>query len=533
METLRLDHVCKVYKGKKRKDQDLMAVNDFNLSIEDNEFIVFVGPSGCGKSTTLRMIAGLEDITSGDLYLDGERVNDVESNFRDIAMVFQNYALYPHMSAYKNMAFGLKNRHVPKEEIDRRIKEAAKILSIEDILDRKPGAMSGGQRQRVALGRAIVRTPKVFLLDEPLSNLDAKLRASTRVEISRLYEKLHTTFIYVTHDQVEAMTMGTRIVVMRKGVIQQIDTPSNLFDFPKNRFVAGFLGTPQMNFFEANLTYVSKHVNIDFGSFSMKLKKEDLREIDHNYLDGNTHKAIIGIRPDDISIKEKGMFKAKVGIKEILGNETLLYCNLNLEEEGSLRDSPTSIVIKSDRSESISNGDTIDIDFNIHKLHIFEDNEGEKSIMITPRASLNKINGYVSVEGNKLFFIFNPHLKICLDDIDVSTLNEQYLDSIHRATLEFNKDAISLGQNGIKGKVKGKGMLNDNKYSRIELDDLNSSFYDDVTCIYLKDAKLKEGQEVYLNIDSSKISLIGEDHVSIFDKNTKQITLEKYQIKSN
>ena len=250
METLRLEHVYKTYKAKKRKEQDVQAVKDFCLSADDDEFIVFVGPSGCGKSTTLRMIAGFEDITEGNLYINGQRMNDIEPNYRDIAMVFQNYALYPHMTAYQNMAFGLKNRHVPKEEIDEKIHAAAKILDIEELLDRKPGAMSGGQRQRVALGRAIVRRPKIFLLDEPLSNLDAKLRATMRVEITRLFEKLKTTFIYVTHDQVEAMTMGSRIVVMKSGVIQQIDTPTNIFDYPKNRFVAGFLGTPQMNFYE-------------------------------------------------------------------------------------------------------------------------------------------------------------------------------------------------------------------------------------------------------------------------------------------
>ena len=242
METLRLEHVYKTYKAKKRKEQDVQAVKDFCLSADDDEFIVFVGPSGCGKSTTLRMIAGFEDITEGNLYINGQRMNDIEPNYRDIAMVFQNYALYPHMTAYQNMAFGLKNRHVPKEEIDEKIHAAAKILDIEELLDRKPGAMSGGQRQRVALGRAIVRRPKIFLLDEPLSNLDAKLRATMRVEITRLFEQLKTTFIYVTHDQVEAMTMGSRIVVMKSGVIQQLDTPTNIFDYPKNTFVAELLG---------------------------------------------------------------------------------------------------------------------------------------------------------------------------------------------------------------------------------------------------------------------------------------------------
>ena len=249
MASLKLSHMYIVYENGHK------AVNDFNIDIQDKEFIVFVGPSGCGKSTTLRMIAGLEDITAGDFYIDGILANQLEPKDRDIAMVFQNYALYPHMTVYENMAFGLRIRHVPKEEIDKRVNEAARILDILDQLDKKPKAMSGGQRQRVALGRAIVRKPKVFLLDEPLSNLDAKLRSSMRSEITRLHKVLGTTFIYVTHDQVEAMTMGTKIVVMRDGVIQQVDSPMNLYDFPANEFVAGFIGTPQMNFIPAKLSY--------------------------------------------------------------------------------------------------------------------------------------------------------------------------------------------------------------------------------------------------------------------------------------
>ena len=244
MASVQLNHIYKVYPN------GVKAVNDFTMDIADKEFIVFVGPSGCGKSTTLRMIAGLEEITAGELRIGDVVVNDVEPKDRDIAMVFQNYALYPHMTVYENMAFGLKLRKMPKEEIDARVKEAARILGITEYLDRKPKAMSGGQRQRVALGRAIVREPKVFLLDEPLSNLDAKLRTAMRSEISKLHHKLQTTFIYVTHDQVEAMTMGTRIVVMKDGYVQQIDSPRNLYRYPSNKFVAGFIGTPQMNFFD-------------------------------------------------------------------------------------------------------------------------------------------------------------------------------------------------------------------------------------------------------------------------------------------
>ena len=247
MANLKLSHIYKVYENGHK------AVNDFNIDIADKEFIVFVGPSGCGKSTTLRMIAGLETITSGDLFIGDTLSNDLEPKDRDIAMVFQSYALYPHMTVYDNMAFGLRNRHMPEEQIKEKVLEAAKMLDIEMYLARKPKAMSGGQRQRVALGRALVRDPKVFLLDEPLSNLDAKLRAQMRTEITKLHKKLGTTFIYVTHDQVEAMTMGTRIVVMKLGYVQQIDTPMNLYNKPYNKFVAGFIGTPQMNFFDVTL----------------------------------------------------------------------------------------------------------------------------------------------------------------------------------------------------------------------------------------------------------------------------------------
>ena len=254
MASLNLKDIYKVYPS------GVVAVTDFSLDIEDKEFIVFVGPSGCGKSTTLRMIAGLEEISDGELYIDGKLMNNVQPKDRDIAMVFQNYALYPHMTVYDNMAFGLKLRKKPKEEIDEKVRGAARILGLESYLQRKPKALSGGQRQRVALGRAIVREPKVFLLDEPLSNLDAKLRAQMRTEITKIHHRLATTFIYVTHDQVEAMTMGTRIVVMKDGYIQQVDAPQKLYDYPANLFVAGFIGTPQMNFFDAVLTSDGKTV---------------------------------------------------------------------------------------------------------------------------------------------------------------------------------------------------------------------------------------------------------------------------------
>ena len=326
MSSLNLKNIYKVYPS------GVTAVTDFNLDIEDKEFIVFVGPSGCGKSTTLRMIAGLEEISAGELYIDGILVNNVAPKDRDIAMVFQNYALYPHMTVYDNMAFGLKLRKMPKDQIDQRVKEAARILGIEQYLSRKPKALSGGQRQRVALGRAIVREPKVFLLDEPLSNLDAKLRSQMRTEITKLHNRLATTFIYVTHDQVEAMTMGTRIVVMKDGFMQQVDTPINLYDYPINQFVAGFIGTPQMNFFTGVLTGTKDKIYIEFGSDKVLLPKEKAKLIVNldRYL--NTGKEItFGIRPEDVHdserlVKAEGaqVIEVKVDVVEALGSETLI-----------------------------------------------------------------------------------------------------------------------------------------------------------------------------------------------------------------
>lgn len=333
MASVVLKNIYKIYPS------GVKAVSDFCLDIEDKEFIVFVGPSGCGKSTTLRMIAGLEDISEGELYIDGRLVNDVVPKDRDIAMVFQNYALYPHMTVYDNMAFGLKLRKMPKEEIDARVKEAARILGIEMYLSRKPKALSGGQRQRVALGRAIVREPKVFLLDEPLSNLDAKLRAQMRTEITKLHNRLATTFIYVTHDQVEAMTMGTRIVVMKDGFIQQVDTPQNLYDYPVNQFVAGFIGTPQMNFFDVTLEKAGKKVIVKFGKNQIELPEAKAAKIvDESYLDGE-RQVVLGVRPEDIHDEEvfianspNTIVECKIEVIEKLGSETLLYCVLDEDE---------------------------------------------------------------------------------------------------------------------------------------------------------------------------------------------------------
>jgi multiple sugar transport system ATP-binding protein len=327
MASLSLQHICKRYPN------GFEAVKDFNLEVEDKEFIIFVGPSGCGKSTTLRMIAGLEDISGGDFYIDGKRMNDIEPKDRDIAMVFQNYALYPHMTVFDNMAFGLKLRKVPKDEIKQKVEEAAKILDLEKLLDRKPKALSGGQRQRVAMGRAIVRNPKVFLMDEPLSNLDAKLRVQMRASIADLHHKLGATIIYVTHDQTEAMTLGTRIVVLKDGDIMQVDSPQKLYDQPNNLFVAGFIGSPQMNFVDAVCKVDGQNASLTFENTTINLPAEKAKKLVDGGYDGKT--VIMGIRPEDIDESEYMLqahpdcvFETEVTGYELLGSEVLLYYNV-------------------------------------------------------------------------------------------------------------------------------------------------------------------------------------------------------------
>ncbi len=392
MASLRLQDIYKVYQS------GVVAVTDFTLDIEDKEFIVFVGPSGCGKSTTLRMIAGLEEISDGELYIDGKLMNNVQPKDRDIAMVFQNYALYPHMTVYDNMAFGLKLRKKPKAEIDEKVKEAARILGLETYLQRKPKALSGGQRQRVALGRAIVREPKVFLLDEPLSNLDAKLRAQMRTEITKLHHRLATTFIYVTHDQVEAMTMGTRIVVMKDGFIQQVDAPQKLYDYPANLFVAGFIGTPQMNFFDAVLTADAKgKVFVEFEGNKVALPKAKSDKIIDKEQYINTGKPVVfGVRPEDfhdeeafITNSKDTVIDVKVDVVEKLGAETLLYCVFakgNEEapvEEGkvkSLVDSTAQMIAKVDSRSKTERDQIIELGIDIMHSHLF-DKESELTIL--------------------------------------------------------------------------------------------------------------------------------------------------------
>ncbi|MDP4091406.1 MAG: sn-glycerol-3-phosphate ABC transporter ATP-binding protein UgpC [Bacillota bacterium] len=365
MSSLSLRHIYKVYAG------NVTAVKDFNLEIEDKEFIVFVGPSGCGKSTTLRMIAGLEEISEGELYIGDKIVNDVAPKDRDIAMVFQNYALYPHMSVYENMAFGLKLRKMPKEEIEKKVKEAARILDIEHLLDRKPKALSGGQRQRVALGRAIVREPKVFLMDEPLSNLDAKLRVQMRTEISKLHKRLQTTFVYVTHDQTEAMTMGSRIVVMKDGLIQQVDTPQFIYDHPSNIFVAGFIGSPQMNFIDAKLVEANGKVAVVFGDDTIVLPEDKAVALrDKGYVGKDI---IMGIRPenlDEAEGNEPAVIEASVEVTELMGAETYIY----------LAKGKANMVARVNGTSRAKAGDKVKISFDTTKIHIF-DKETEITVL--------------------------------------------------------------------------------------------------------------------------------------------------------
>ena len=395
MAKLSLRHVYKIYSN------GMKAVDDFNLEINDDEFLVFVGPSGCGKSTTLRMIAGLEDITAGDFYIDGILANNLEPKDRDMAMVFQNYALYPHMSVYENMAFGLRIRNVPKTEIDNRVQEAARILDITDQLKKKPKEMSGGQRQRVALGRAIVRKPKVFLLDEPLSNLDAKLRSSMRSEITRLHNRLKTTFIYVTHDQVEAMTMGTRIVVMKKGVIQQVDTPMNLYDYPSNIFVAGFIGTPQMNFFNANLKLEGEKIHFAFSDFDLEADVHIFNKLNLRYPLENKE-VTLGIRPEHVSISTKPVpnsFETEITVVEALGNESNILMQTT--------DEKVKLTARILRDDSLKIGDHLYVSLNFNKLHLFDKDSTNTLLPRIPNESFVK----ASIRNNKIV-VFDKEIDI-------------------------------------------------------------------------------------------------------------------------
>ena len=384
MATVSLKHIQKIYphsdvkKRKKQKGQPekknnlkvteagVIAVDDFNLEIADKEFIVLVGPSGCGKSTTLRMVAGLEDITSGELVIDGKVVNDVPPKDRDIAMVFQSYALYPHKTVYENMAFSLRLKKLPKDEIDRKVREAAEILDITQYLDRKPKALSGGQRQRVAIGRAIVRNPKVFLMDEPLSNLDAKLRNQMRAEIIKLRQRIDTTFIYVTHDQTEAMTLGDRIVIMKDGVIQQTGTPQQVFNHPENLFVAGFIGMPQMNFFDAELVKNDGEYAVKLGPATVKLSEDKQRRLREKNVAPQT--VTLGVRPENISLTEaEDGVSGAVDVSEMMGSEVHLH--LNAEGKDTVIIVPT--ITLGENAGKFTPGSTLKFTFGGNVAHVF------------------------------------------------------------------------------------------------------------------------------------------------------------------
>lgn len=488
MASLTLSHIYKVY------DNGHKAVNDFCIDIKDKEFIVFVGPSGCGKSTTLRMIAGLEKITAGDLFIGDTLVNDMEPKDRDIAMVFQNYALYPHMSVYENMAFGLRNRHMPEEEIKEKVLEAAKILDITEYLDRKPKAMSGGQRQRVALGRAIVRDPKVFLLDEPLSNLDAKLRAEMRTQITKLHKRLGATFIYVTHDQVEAMTMGTRIVVMKLGYVQQIDKPMNLYNKPYNKFVAGFIGTPQMNFFDVKLLREKDNVIINFKDGSkVVVPYEDVCKVHDNYLHGDVD-VILGIRPEHISITDKNEgLVCNVTSIERLGNETIIYGDLGeTAQDFTMKDEGKSIIIKTIEDVNFEVGATINLKLNNEKIHLFD---GKTEVtLINDIPEFNVVNA--KVDGKKLSLLggedkINPMFESLIGDNKDLVLDIPPHAIVKGDTFKLKVERIEKYENGNLAFLKLK----------------------DSYIFALVDDKVKVSDEYSFDIEYDKVKLFANGNV--------------------
>ena len=508
MASLSLKHIFKVYDG------GVKAVNDFCMDIDDKEFIVFVGPSGCGKSTTLRMIAGLEEITAGELRIDNEIVNDFEPKDRNIAMVFQNYALYPHMSVYENMAFSLRTIHMPNDQIHEKVMEAAEILGITEYLERKPKALSGGQRQRVALGRAIVRNPKVFLLDEPLSNLDAKLRAAMRAEISRLHEKLGTTFIYVTHDQVEAMTMGSRIVVMKDGYVQQIDTPINLYKYPDNMFVAGFIGTPQMNFFDGTVIKNGEDVrfSLDCGT-NIDMKYIQADKIPVKYMDGE-HKIVFGIRPDDIRVYDKTNYndgswapaKAVVSVVEVLGGETLIYANLNLDTPDA---QSGAIIIKANPDTEVRRGDVIDIEISLRKFHAF-DKTTEKSI----RKRIPEVNVIKASIANSVLgfagqsFVLPTAIK-CADSRDVE--------------ISMPISALTLGDGNGSAKVQWIETIGNKTLYFLQVGDLTLFSLEE------GEARFAIGDEVKFDIDFTQMAIesLGVEPLSLVNTLDGIFTKEK------
>lgn len=518
MAHLDLIDVCKVYKG------NVKAVKDFNLEIKDGEFLVFVGPSGCGKSTTLRMIAGLEDITSGKIFIDDKLINHLEPKDRDIAMVFQNYALYPHMSVYENLAYSLNCHHVNKTVIKEKVEEVSKMLGIEEYLQRKPKELSGGQRQRVALGRCLIRSPKVFLFDEPLSNLDAKLRVSMRSEISKLHKRVNGTFIYVTHDQTEAMTMGDRIVVMKDGLIQQVDTPVNLYEHPVNVFVATFLGSPQMNIINAHLKgdkiYIGENKTLDLTE-----------KVINKIIDGNDDTNIyLGIRPSDFTLGNKDDYDIeidKVDLIEKLGNETLIYFPMEGKKESALASLKLSI--------------TDDIDGKIYlkidkdKLHLF--NLDEDSILRTNE--INFIQASLKLDGSDLIindkFKYSNYVEKCVDDNYLGDFD----GFISIPSKEFTLEKINESDYELEVEVRAIDIFSDKKvcYARI-LDDQNTR----ITFFINRDSKLSKGDKikVYASVDRINIYNKELDRITVDDSINKPIIDvdlvqigKEYYIKSN
>ena len=491
MASLKLEHIYKVYPNGHK------AVTDFNMNIEDGEFIVFVGPSGCGKSTTLRMIAGLEEISSGELYIGDTLVNDMQPKDRDIAMVFQNYALYPHMTVYENMAFGLTLRKIPRAEIHEKVMWAAEVLGLKDYLDRKPKAMSGGQRQRVSLGRAILRNPKVMLLDEPLSNLDAKLRGQMRSMISKLHQQLKTTFIYVTHDQVEAMTLGTRVVVMKLGFIQQIDTPQNLYDHPINKFVAGFIGTPQMNFFNVKLKEEADHVDVLWVDCpdqpALKLSNDQVLKAEKKYLTGEKE-VTLGFRCEAISAEEEDVKDGGDNIVDVivshfeeLGNETLIYGDLK-ELEGLTGESKTTVVIKASSKMGHKAGDVIKARINIEKIHLF-DNDTEMTI-IPPVPSQSVLP--VSIKNGKMELFGSMK---CPESIGV--------DLLEKGTIALPLESIKVGEGKIEGEIK---LIE--KHAKVNLAMIEAS---GKKLFAVVNDEAKEGDKVTLSVDFSQATFKDEE----------------------
>ncbi len=486
MASLSLKHIFKVYDG------SVKAVNDFNMEIESGEFVVFVGPSGCGKSTTLRMIAGLEEISAGELSIDGVVVNDFEPKDRNIAMVFQNYALYPHMTVYENMAFSLRTMHMPQAEIHKKVSEAAEILGITQYLDRKPKALSGGQRQRVALGRAIVRNPKVFLLDEPLSNLDAKLRAAMRAEISRLHKRLGTTFIYVTHDQVEAMTMGTRIVVMRDGFVQQIDTPLNLYDHPDNMFVAGFIGTPQMSFFEGTISRREDSVSflLDCGA-RIDMPYESADKIPVKYMDA-VHKIVFGVRHGGIRLYDPtaadnhlwSRAKAIVSVVEMLGDEALVYASLDLENPDS---ETAAIILKAHPDIKVKRGDVVDISITQKKFYVF-DAVTQKSIK---RRIPDENTFFCDIKDGKVLF--------CGQSV---TLPPALIrPDTDNAEAVMPVSAVTLGKGNCKARIKRAECIDTKTLYALDVDKTTLFAVEDTS------PRFKEGESVNFDFDMRALKI--------------------------